>query len=730
MKNALFSLFWPILLNAHAQTDTIRSPFNLNEVQVVAQKFPAKGPQLYQVETITRELISARNPMNSADLFGQTGNVFVQKSQGGGGSPVLRGFEASRVLIVVDGVRLNNAIYRAGHLQNVLRIDPAMLERAEVLFGPSSLIYGSDALGGVLYFESRNPRLSTTKKWLVKPASYVRYGSATGERTAHADLSLGNQKLGFLTSVTYAKFGDLVQGNNRRTAYPMFGKLLQYVERANNEDVIVTNENPNRQVGSAYEQFDLLQKVLFRPSDGVQHTLNVQYSATGNVPRYDRLSEVANGKPRFAEWYYGPENRLLTAYNLTLSSPTSLYDRAMLTVAYQNISESRVSRRLGAATRNQQQEQIGVWSLNADLQKQVQKHLIQYGVELTHNTVNSTAKTVNATTGAVGPFNSRYPDGGSSLRMAGLYVSDQLTLNKQFTLNAGLRYSVSKLTANFIDKTVFPFPFNAIKQQPNALTGNLGLLFTPNERTRLSLLGSTGFRAPNVDDLTKVFDSKAGSLVVPNPAIKPEYTYNAELSASRWVGNWLRLEGTYFYTLFNKAIVVDAFMLDGQSHVLYAGQLSQVLAAQNKRSATIRGWNMAALLRLNNQLSLSSTLNKTTGHIREATHMPLDHIPPVFGRTALTYQHKRIQAEAWAMYNGWKRIGDYNPEGEDNAHYATPDGMPAWTTLNVRASLKIGPYLTVQAAVENLLNVNYRHFASGISAPGRNVVVTLRVKSG
>lgn len=726
MKNALFSFFCLISLSAHAQTDTLRSPINLDEVQVVARKFPTKGPQFYQIETITRELIATRNPMNSADLFGQTGNVFVQKSQGGGGSPVLRGFEASRVLIVVDGVRLNNAIYRAGHLQNVLRIDPSMLERAEVLFGPSSLIYGSDALGGVMYFQSRNPDLSESKKWLVKPAAYVRYGSATGERTAHADVSLGNQKLGFLTSVTYAKFGDLMQGNRRRAAYPNFGKLLQYVERVNNEDVIVTNPNPNRQVGSAYHQLDLLQKVLFRPHNGVQHTLNIQYSATGNVPRYDRLSEVANGKPRFAEWYYGPENRLLTAYNLTLSNPAPLYDRAMLTVAYQNISESRTSRRLGTANRNEQQERIGVWSLNADLQKRATKHLIQYGVELTHNLVNSTAKTINATTGVVGPFNSRYPDGGSTLQTAGLYVSDQLTLNKRVTLNTGLRYSLSELTAQFIDKTFFPFPFNAIKQQPNALTGNIGLLFTPHERTRVALLGSTGFRAPNVDDLTKVFDSKAGSLVVPNPAIKPEYTYNAELSASGWVGNWLRLEGTYFYTLFDKAIVVDAFTLDGQSKVFYAGQLSQVLAAQNKQSALIRGWNVAALVRLRNKFSLSSTLNQTTGRIRDAANTPLDHIPPIFGRTALTYQTKRVQAEAWVLYNGWKRLGDYNPEGEDNAQYATPDGMPAWTTLNIRASLKIGPYLTVQAAVENLLDVNYRHFASGISAPGRNVVVTVR----
>lgn len=726
MNQALLFFLSLFSLLTQAQTDSTLASIDLSEVRVVAQKFPTKGALPYQTELVRREQIAQRNPLNAADLLMQTGNVFVQKSQGGGGSPVLRGFESSRVLIVVDGVRMNNAIYRSGHLQNVLRIDPSMLDRAEVLFGPSSLIYGSDALGGVMYFQSRNPELAKRDNWLLKPTAYVRYGSATGERTGHVDVSMGNRTLGFLTSVTYGQFGDLVQGNRRREAYPTFGKLMQYVERRNNEDVIVNNPNPNRQVGSAYNQLDLLQKVLFRPTEGVQHVLNLQYSTTGNVPRYDRLSEMADGKPRFAEWYYGPEQRLLTSYNLTLSTPTLLYDRAMLTAAYQNITESRNSRRLGLANRSEQMEQVGVWSLNVDLQKQAGKHLVQYGLELTHNSVNSTARTFNLTTGALGAFNTRYPDGGSTLQTAGVYASDQLALSPKLSLNGGLRYGLSQLLATFVDKTFFPFPFNEIRQTPRALTGNLGLLYRPTDRTRLALLGSTGFRSPNVDDLTKVFDSRPGTLVVPNPNIKPEYTYNGELSVNQWIGNRLRLEGTYFCTRFENAIVVDAFTFNGQSQLTYLGQSAKVLAAKNTRRATIQGWNVAMLVKLTNKLTLTSTLNGTQGRIRDRTNTPLDHIPPTFGRTALLYQSRRIQAEVWAMYNGWKRIANYNPEGEDNAQYATPDGMPAWTTLNARISGKVSKYLTLQAALENVMDQNYRYFASGISAPGRNLVLTVR----
>jgi hemoglobin/transferrin/lactoferrin receptor protein len=251
-----YLLFGLLPALAQAQSDTIQ----LNEVTVATSRFeqPSRRTPV-QVQTISREQIAFYNQQHTGELLQQTGNVFLQRSQGGGGSPVLRGFEAGRVLIVVDGVRMNNVIYRTGHLQNVLRIDPAMLDRAEVLFGPGSTLYGSDALGGVMYFQSRNPELPNGAKPTVRPSAYVRVGSATGERTAHADVSIGTRRLGFLTSITGASFGDVVQGNNRRTDYPEFGKLRQYVEvsPSNPVGVILPNPDPNQQIGSAYQQLDL-----------------------------------------------------------------------------------------------------------------------------------------------------------------------------------------------------------------------------------------------------------------------------------------------------------------------------------------------------------------------------------------------------------------------------------------------------------------------------------------
>ena len=722
MKHAylLFSLLTTV---AFAQNDTVR----LNTVTVSATRFvqPSRLSP-YQIETVSRERIAFLNQQNTADLLQQTGNVFVQRSQGGGGSPVLRGFEASRVLLVVDGIRLNNAIFRAGHLQNVLRIDPAMLERAEVLFGSGSTLYGSDALGGVMYFQTRNPELSAGSV-TFRPNAYVRAASATGERTAHVDLNIGTRRLGFLTGITAASYGDVLQGANRSSAYPDFGKLTQYVDNGSVIDQVVQNSDPNRQVGTAYHQLDLLQKVLFQPSEGVRHTLNFQYSTTGNVPRYDRLSEVTAGKPSYADWYYGPEKRLLAAYQLAVTRPTAAYDQLQVSAGYQAIDESRNSRRLGAATLKRQVETVGVWSLNADARKQFGSHAFQYGLELTHNDVTSTATRLNVKTQAVTPADTRYPDGGSTLQTAALYVNDRLTVSPILNLQAGLRYTLTSLNALFRDKTFFPFPFDNVTLSPSGLAGNIGAVLTPSVSTKISLLGSTGFRAPNVDDLTKVFESSPGTLIVPNPNIRPEYTYTAELSINQWIGTVLRLDATAYHTWFENAIVVDAFTFNGASTILYDGKTSAVLAPQNKRRATVQGFNIGATLNLGNVLTFSGSVNGTSGHIVDDKNTPLDHIPPTYGRASLSYRRAGVHLEAFTLFSGPKRVADYNPNGEDNGSYATPDGMPAWATANLRGSVRIGRVASIQAACENLFDTNYRTFASGFSAPGRNFMLTLRV---
>jgi hemoglobin/transferrin/lactoferrin receptor protein len=704
-----------------AQIDSTEKNISLNEVVVSGSKFEAqRGTVPNQISLISKNQIAFQNTPNTGDLLINSGNVFVQKSQGGGGSPVLRGFESSRVLVVVDGIRMNNAIYRAGHLQNVLRIDQSMLEKAEILFGPSSVIYGSDALGGVMSFKSRNPTLDK-----ISASAYTRYSSAWNEKTVHADVNLGFKKISSLTSITYTDFGDLIQGDKRTDKFPDFGKRLFYAERIDGKDTKVTNTNYNRQVGSAYSQYDILQKFMYQQSVKVKHLVNLQYSNTTDVPRYDRLTEVSGTNPRFSEWYYGPEKRFLAAYHLDLSD-AKIYDKAMITAAFQDIEESRISRNFNNVNKKSQVENVKVLTLNADFQKVIKTNTVQYGSELTFNDVKSTATNLNISTGLFSPSNTRYPDGKNTMQSLAFYLTDQLNISQRFYINGGLRYNSINLNAKFIDKTFFPFPYNEAKQSPNALSGNLGIVARPTHKTKLSTLFSSGFRSPNIDDMTKVFDSKAGTLVVPNPEIKPEYTYNYEASINQQIGNVLTIEATYFYTQFKNAIVTAPYTLNGQGLIDYLGVKSKVVASQNVREAQINGWNLAVYAKLTPYFIFSSTVNNTKGIIKDNKNSPLDHIPPMFGRTALKVNKNKFQIEVFSLYNGWKKIANYNPDGEDNQQYATAEGMPSWWTLNFRSSFQMSKKIQIQAACENILDKNYRNFASGISNAGRNFIVTLR----
>ena len=385
-----------------------------NETVVSANKSLEKRKDVAQkIQVIRSSEIQFQQQTSMADVLANSGNVFVQKSQLGGGSPIIRGFETNKVLLVVDGIRMNNAIYRGGHLQNVLTLDQANLDRAEVLFGPGSVIYGSDAIGGVMSFQTKKPQLSTTDELLVRSGAYLRGFSAGAGFAANAQVNVGSKRLASFTSISYSNFGDLRQGKNRSEAMGNLGFRPWYVSNINGMDSMVVNNDSTLQVRSGYTQYDVLQKLSFVQKPGVLHHLNLQLSNSGNIDRYDRLTLLSGSKPRFAEWYYGPQFRLLAAYTLELTNATSFYDNARLVVAYQGIEESRIDRRFQQVSRNHRIEQLDIYTLNADLMKKWGSHELRYGAEAYLNIVHSTAYTENIITGLQSSLNTRYPDGGS-----------------------------------------------------------------------------------------------------------------------------------------------------------------------------------------------------------------------------------------------------------------------------------------------------------------------------
>lgn len=699
----------------------------LNEIVVSANRFEQEQRDIPQrTEVITAKSMAFDNAPTSADVIQNTGNVMVQKSQLGGGSPVIRGFETNKVLLVVDGIRMNNTIYRAGHLQNIITLDNAAMNKIEILYGPGSVMYGSDALGGVMQFFTKDPVFSIDGSQASHANAFVRYATAADELTGHLDFSIAGSKFGSITSFTYSEFDDLIQGSNRSDDYPDFGKRPWYVAHIRGQDTTIINPNPDEQVGSGYTQYDILQKFVYKASETMTHKLNFQYSTSTDVPRYDRLTQTAGADPRFGDWYYGPQKRLLAAYSMEISKGTGLFGNGTITAGYQNIEESRHDRRYKMTTLNHRIEKLDIATLNADFTRHGGAYAWSYGFEGTYNHVNSTANKEDIETGEIGPLDTRYPDGGSDASSASVYINEIYTVNPHFQLQGGLRAAYHSLTSKFVDKTFFPFPYDEVSQSNAVVTGSIGTVLQSDGGFRVSFMGAIGFRTPSVDDMSKVFESRPGVVIVPNPDLGPEHTYNVDLNVSKSFDNFEIGVGGY-YTWYKDAITVAPGTFNGESEIVYAGDTSQVITNVNAKEAYIYGGNAYLSWNFAKALSLYSTINYTYGRIEtDTTPYPLDHIPPVFGKTSLRYQGSKLQAEFSAIYHGWKKLEDYNLIGEDNIAYATADGMPSWMTLNLKASYAITEMLSVQAGIENIADTNYRVFSSNISAPGRNISVTLR----
>ena len=739
--------------------DTAVKEISLDEVVISASNFAEKKKNIAQkIDVINANTIAQTNAQNTGDLLINTGKIFVQKSQQGGSSPVLRGFEASRVLLVIDGVRMNNAIYRSGHLQNVITSDQNSLSRVEIMYGPSSTIYGSDALGGIVHLITKAPVLSGEKKFLITGSAFTRYSSVNREKTIHADVSLGDKKFAWFQSYNYSDFGDMKMGSAYLSKYPNFGRRSNYVGKINGVDTVLVNPDDRVQKFSGYKQWDIIQKLLFKQNEHFSHSLNFQLSNSTDVPRYDRLQDIRNfggttgTTLRYADWYYGPQKRIMGAYELS-ATKLGFLDALKANINYQDIEESRQTREFKRYDRfDSQVEKVKVFGITISGRKDIGNNELVVGADAQLNDIKSAAARTNLTTGAVTKIASRYPDGKNKMNHFGVFAQHLYKFkNKKLVLNDGIRLQFISLQSNVKDNSFFNLPDTAVKQNSFAVTGNIGVVYSPLKNTTIKTSVSSGFRAPNIDDLSKIFESATATsqVVVPNADLKPEYTYNFDLTINQRIADKISIELTGFYTLFRNAILKAPFKLNGQDSIIYNGVNSQVLASQNVNKANLYGFTFNIAANIFKGLGFSSTLSYTRGSFktdaskaskvyekqangtyslvsRNVSSKPLDHIPPLMGKTSVSYKHKIFDTEIYLMYNGWKRLDQYNAEGEDNPQYATVDGMPGWMTLNWKGSVQVIKKLQVQVGVENILDRNYRSFASGFSAGGRNFLVGLR----
>ncbi|MDG2052492.1 MAG: TonB-dependent receptor [Flavobacteriaceae bacterium] len=698
----------------------------LEEVVLSVSKFKQKKGEIPQkITSITSEDIIFSNPQTSADLLESSGNVYIQKSQLGGGSPIIRGFSTNRLLIAVDGIRFNTAIFRGGNVQNVISIDPFSVDHTEVILGPGSVVYGSDAIGGVMNFYTKKAKFSFKEGISFSGNTIARYATASEEKTGHIDFNVGLKEWAFLTSVSYTDFGNLKMGKYGPDDY----LRPEYAGTINGEDVMVTNDDPRLQVPTAYDQINAMQKIRYMPSNNWDFNLGLFYTTTSDYPRYDRLIRERNGQLRSAVWDYTPQEWINGNLMIT-NKGTSFYDKSILTLSYQNFKEGRKDRNFGDDLLYETKEKVDAYTSALDFIKKFGKSKIFYGLEYVYNKVNSNGKQTNINNGDTVITASRYPEGSTWQSMAA-YFSLQSKLAEKLSFQAGLRYNHILLFANF-NTLFYDFPFTRAAINTGALTGSAGINWQASDILNWRVNFSTAFRAPNIDDVGKIFDSEPGSVVVPNPDLKPEYAYTGELGAILNFESVVRIDITGYITFLEDALVRRYFSINGQTEIIYQGELSTIQAIQNGGKAEIYGFEAGVEINFTKNLQFISQYNYTGGYQLEedGSKVAVRHVAPQFGNAHLTWEYKKLKLDAYANYNGQFDYEDLAPEEQNKAYlYALDENgnpySPSWYTLNFGAQYKINKAFQINTSLENISNQRYRTYSSGITAAGINFITAV-----
>ena len=726
---------------------------NLDEVILSVARSASNVNQIAEkVSVIKSEDLFISSPSSGAEMLELSPGVRIQKSQGGGGSPIIRGFEANRVLIVVDGVRMNNAIYRSGHLQNSITIDPSNIERAEVIFGSSSVGYGSDAMGGVIHYYTKNPILKNSEK--ISSSFTTNFNSANNSVSNNFNTNYSSDNWGSITSISISKYGDIKMGKKRSHGYsywgltPIFSQNSRYKFYA--EPSINFDESIQKNTG--YSQVDLFQKFLFRIGDDNLLNLNIQFSESSDIDRYDQLSIPMDNSLKFSEWYYGPQKRLLISPSLRIFPKKKFMDKGVITFGFQKINESRIKRKFNSLNRSHQIEDLKVLSLNGDFDTSFNNgHTVSYGIETTYNHNYSKAYDRvldvdgNNVVGVSKKFAipTRYPSDGSSYASFASYVNWSWNMSEFFTFNIGTRLTFTKLKASWNDVISVNPQLSRVNLNSEALTTTVSMKLRPSNKIQINTVLSSGFRNPNIDDIGKIRENN-GLLVVPNTFLKPEYAYNLDLGVdykSLDNKNYLSIRG--FSTIISRHIgraeyiVFSDITTPDTSTIIYNNEEVTTIANKNLGNRFIHGFSVDGFNNLSRNLKIDYSLTYTKGDNNE-TYGPLPSISPLFGSLSLDYVKNDLTIKAVYKFSDSKDPSEYSIGGEDGLD-ETPyiigqDGLkdflgtPSWSDFSIYASLNISPNSTLRLGITNIFDIHYRTFASGISAPGRSFQAGLNLK--
>lgn len=638
----------------------------------------------------------------SVDLLRNAEGVHVQQTSAGQGAVVLRGLVGNQVLYLVDGIPMNNGTYRDGPGQYLATIDPDAIDRIEIVRGPASVAYGSDAQGGVVNVLTRpHPAVLGFGIGGALQASSANQG-------ARARLSAG-----YGSATVQARLGvSLQEAGDLRAGGP------------------VGAQNP-----TGWGAWGLDGRLDIVPSAAHRFTLGLQHWRMSDVPRYDRYWEFrapALG-PDF-DYRFEPQTRQLGYARYTFHSNTPAVRRlaasASLAVQREGVTRRRWAADTTPDTRiDYTRDDVYTPGLSVEGESQFivadrPLHLT-WGAEGYHDVMHSHGERQNLVTGAVTPTEretssgpipaGRYPDGATMGRV-GVFLEAHTPVTPWLQLSAGGRWSGSRTVAE-----VGTDLGGRVENEAGALTGQAGVVARLARPLDLALRVAQGFRAPNLYDLTNV-GAVPGGVVVPNPTLDPEksVTYEAglRLHASSTAGNVV-----VYRTLIDGFI--DRVPATFNGDTLLEGE--RVFQGTNIGDARLWGIEAEAIQRVA-AFELRGTLLYTYGEqtLADGTVEPMSKIPPLSGTAEVRWWGARQRW--WVAYRlHWATLQDRLSGRDLNDTRIQEGGTPGYTVHSVVGSVALFEPFTLSAGVENLADKLYRTHASGVDMPARHVWVGMSV---
>ena len=648
----------------------------LDAIQVTATRRAESAYDVPQAVTVVGEAeLRKRTGQTNADLLHGDVGTFVQQTTPGQALVIVRGLKGSEVLHMVDGFRLNNAFFRNAPNQYPALIDPLMIEQIEVVRGPASVLYGSDAMGGVVQMLSPQTRYSESG-WDQSARLRTRYASADSSSITRVEYAGNSDRFSIQGGATYQDVNLLRVGGD--------GRVLPF---------------------TAYTSRFADAKIGFMAAEGHELIASFQYARQPKTPRFDELFPgFGQTKPGSAEFLFKPQERYFAQLKYKFDVGTAAFDRGSISIGRQDIVDDRLNRDFGTVNRDLEDNASELIGLTAQFEKTLGAHYFVYGFERYDDEVSSARRRVNISTGVLSARPSRYPN-GSTMDSSGIFVSDDWNASDRLDISAGLRYSQIEID--------LPPVINGtgVSLSPNKLTGNLGFNFELTEGLRLVGNYGRGFRAPNVFDLGTFGTRPGNRFNIPNANLKPETVDSIDVGLKLQQGPWLGELIAYKSRYQDKITSVETGALTPTGQV--------VVQSQNATRLDLHGIEAGVKFINDGPWSAyaSATLTRGTEKLGIAEY-DADRIPPLFGKVGADYRLTGV----WTLsaYSFFAARQDRLSPRDLTDPRVNPAGTAGYATTNIAATWNVREELDLRLSAENLADRKYREHGTGLDEAGRS----------